>query len=86
MAVFRFLLFFLAGYLILKLIGRYVIPWLGKKAMKKAQSNMREQMEKQRSGDKIYESGNVTIRKSKSQDSKSGNNSEEEYIDFEEVD
>lgn len=85
MALLRFFVFALAGYLLLKIIGRYVLPWLGKKAVEKAQDSMKEKMEQQRSGKKVYESGDIEIRKP-SESNASKQSDDDDYVDYVEID
>lgn len=85
MALLRFLLIVFAGYLLFRVIGRYVLPWLGKKVVEKAQDNMAEQMERRHSGEKVYESGDITIRKTTAKRDLTRKNGNEDYVDYEEV-
>ncbi len=86
MGLLRFLAIAALLYLIFRIIGRFVLPWLTKKAVKKATERMEEQVKQRQQGQKIYQDEKVTIRKT-DQKNKPGkdNSNDDEYIDFEEV-
>jgi hypothetical protein len=87
MGLIRFLAIVALGYLLFKLIGRFLLPYLTRKVVKKAAAQMEEQLKRQQEGEKIYQDGKVTIRKPKEQNSASNKNSSDrdEYVDYEEV-
>ena len=79
----RFLFwFFLISYF-LKLLGRYVFPYLLKRFLKKKQTEFNQQFSQRKSP--VENEGEVSI-KTKSKKSKSNTSKLGEYIDFEEVD
>ena len=79
----RFLFwFFLISYF-LKLLGRYVFPYLLKIFLKKKQTEFNQQFSQRKSP--VENEGEVSI-KTKPKKSKSNTSKLGEYIDFEEVD
>lgn len=79
----RFLFwFFLISYF-LKLLGRYVLPYLLKRFLKKKQTEFTQQFSQRKSP--VEKEGEVSI-KTKPKKSKSNTSKLGEYIDFEEVD
>jgi len=79
----RFLFwFFLISYF-LKLLGRYVFPYLLKRFLKKKQTEFNQQFSQRKSP--VENEGEVSI-KTKPKKSKSNTSKLGEYIDFEEVD
>jgi len=92
MGLIRFLAIALIIYSVFRLLMRYVFPWLAKYVLRKASQQMQDQMNQQRNGnrepkaEKIYDKGNVEIRKtSKTLGNKTSSASDDEYVDFEEV-
>ncbi len=86
MGLLRFLLIILAGYLLFRVIGRLLLPWLGKKAVNKAREQMEEQMKRQQSGERIYKDGETEIRSKKNTPSRPKSDDQGEYVDYVEVD
>ena len=79
----RFLFwFFLISYF-LRLLGRYVFPYLLKRFLKKKQTEFTQQFSQRKST--VEKEGKVSI-KTKPKKSKSNTSKLGEYIDFEEVD
>ena len=74
--------FFLISY-ILRILGRYILPILLKRYIKKKQSQFNQQFNYQDSP--VEEEGEVSI-KTKPKKSKTDTNDIGEYVDFEEVD
>jgi hypothetical protein len=74
--------FFLISY-ILKVLGRYILPILLKRYIKKKQSQFNQQFNHQDSP--IEKEGKVSI-KTKPKKSKTDTNDMGDYVDFEEVD
>lgn len=69
-----------------RLLARVFLPILGRYAIKKVSQNFEEQMKSQSQGQRVYEDGKVEIRKSESsQKQNQSAESQDEYIDFEEV-
>lgn len=70
---------------------RYVFPWVAKYVLRKASQSMQDQMNSQMNNngspkaEKIYDNGNVEIRKSKTSANKTASAGDDEYVDFEEV-
>lgn len=87
MGLIRFLAILALVYLLFKLIGRFLLPYLTRKVVKKAAEQMEEQLKRQQEGEKIYQDGKVTIRKPKEPHSSGNRNAsdKDEYVDFEEV-
>jgi len=85
MGLLRFLLIGFAIYWGWRLFTRFLLPFLAKYFLKKATTKMQDQVKNQREGQKVYSSGNVEIRKTTQQKSGGTNNTQEEYVDFEEV-
>lgn len=85
MALLRFLVIAFMIYLGFRLIVRYLLPLFGHYVVRKASEQVTEQMTRQQQGRKIYQDGNMTIRKS-DQRNKNANGADEEYIDFQEID
>ena len=79
----RFLFWFLLISYILKLLGRYIFPYLLKSYVKKKQSEFNQQFSQSPSNEE--KEGEVTI-KTKPKKSKSDTSKIGEYIDFEDVD
>ncbi|MAO71227.1 MAG: DUF4834 domain-containing protein [Flavobacteriales bacterium] len=79
----RFLFWFLIISYILKLLGRYIIPYLLKRYVKKKQSEFNQQFSQRQSNEE--KEGEVSI-KTKPKKPKSDTSKMGEYIDFEEVD
>lgn len=69
-----------------RIIGRYILPWLGKWAIRKAGQRMQDQVNvnfqqsQKRREDVIKDDGNIKISKTKS------SSDEGEFVDFEEID
>ena len=81
MGLLRTLLIILVVYYGLKLVARYVFPYLLKRAVSKVQKNMNSQHTQQEDKSKV---GQTTVNyKPKTS---SGNSKPGEYIDFEEID
>ena len=74
--------FFLISY-ILRVLGRYILPILLRRYIKKKQSQFNQQFNPQNSP--LEEEGEVSI-KTKPKKSKTDTNDMGEYVDFEEVD
>ena len=74
--------FFLISY-ILRILGRYILPILLRRYIKKKQSQFNQQFNQQNSP--VDEEGEVSI-KTKPKKSKTDTNDMGEYVDFEEVD
>lgn len=85
MGLIRFLAIALLIYFGFKLLVRFFLPLLGKYAIKKASESMQEQAKRTQEGPKVYEQGNVTIRKPAAGNSRN-RSSDEEYVDFQEID
>jgi hypothetical protein len=91
MGLIRFLAIALIFYAIFKLMMRYVFPWVAKYVLRKASQQMQDQMNNQMNNggapkaEKIYDKGNVEIRKSKTSGNKAASAGDDEYVDFEEV-
>jgi len=85
MGLIRFLAIAFLIYFGFKLLVRFFLPLLGKYAIKKASENMQEQAKRAQDGPKVYEQGNVTIRKPAGGNTRSKSN-DEEYVDFQEID
>lgn len=92
MGLIRFLGIALMFYGIWMLLRRYILPMLGRVLVKKATEKMQDQMNQQFGGqarpkaEKVYQSGNVEITKTKqSKSSTQSASSDDEYVDFEEI-
>ena len=85
MGLLKFLAVVFLVILAIRLIGRLILPLLGKYAIQKVNKTMQERMETQSKGNKIYEDGDVTIRRKKEDKNTSGNR-DDEYVDFQEID
>lgn len=86
----RTILIILAVYFAFKLIGRYVLPWLARKATHKMQQKMQDEMRRRSGQQPLRKEGEVTIEytnESKKRKKPSSNASRVgEYVDYEEVD
>ena len=72
-------------YLIIRLITRFILPLAARYFMRKASETLQEQVKTRQSGQKIYEEGEVTIRKTQQKSSESKASDSGDYVDFEEV-
>jgi hypothetical protein len=68
-----------------RMLARFFLPLLGKYAIKKVNENMQERAKTQQQGEKIYQDGEVEIRKTKSDHKTSTQSNDDEYIDYEEL-
>jgi hypothetical protein len=84
MGLIRTLLIIAVIYFSLRLISRFVFPFVARYFMKKASETLQEQMRSTQQGQKIYQEGEVTIRKKDQKDQAKGMD-EGEYVDYEEV-
>lgn len=85
MGLIRILGIFLIIYLAMQLISRYLLPWAAKYFVKKASEGMQERMRTREDGEKIYQEGEVTIRKTAPKSDNSSSSEDGEYVDYEEV-
>ena len=85
MGLLRLLFIVAAVYLIFRIIGRYVLPWLMRYAVNKAGNQMKEQMKTRTEGEKIYQDEKVTIRRTQNKANGNGSSQDDEYVDFEEI-
>lgn len=85
MGLLRILGILLIIYFAMRLISRFLLPFIGRYFVKKANESMQERMRQQREGDKIYQDGEVTIRKANKSGNKSSEGDDGEYVDYEEV-
>jgi hypothetical protein len=83
MALIRFLTIALIIYFAWKLVVRIFLPMLGNYAVRKATENLKEQSQRARNGDKVYQRGDMTIRKPADPSKKGG--SERDFTEYEEV-
>lgn len=90
MGLIRFILIGLCIYLSYRLLVRFVLPLLGRYAMKKAAERLQDQVkrnaDKQQGKKRVYQDSEMTIHKT--QDAKNDNgasNDDDEYVDFEEI-
>lgn len=63
---------------------RYLLPLLGKYAIKKATESIQEKAKNQTEGQKIYQHGDITIRKP-SPNNKNARSNDEDFVDYQEV-
>ena len=69
-----------------RLLARFFLPLLGKYAIKKVTETMQERVKTQQEGERIYQDGKVEIRKvNKSDPNSHEDDSNSDYIDYEEV-
>lgn len=89
MGLIKFLVIVLGIYAAYWLIVRILLPRFGRYAMKKAserlQDQMKRQAERQQGQERIYQDEDVTIHKTQ-QTRRTNSASDDEYVDFEEVD
>lgn len=86
MGLLRLLAIIFIVYLVFRLAARFLFPLLAKYFIRKATSNMEERVKSQQAGKKVFEEGDIEIRKmDRRQDGGSSANNEDDYIDFEEV-
>ncbi|MCO4806390.1 MAG: hypothetical protein KC456_07345 [Flavobacteriales bacterium] len=85
MGLLKFLAVVFLVILAIRLIGRLILPLLGKYAINKVTETMRERQESQSNGNKIYQDGDVTIRR-KDEGKNTSSSRDEEYVDFQEID
>lgn len=85
MALLRFLVIAFMIYLGFRLIVRYLLPLFGHYVVRKASERVTEQMTRQQQGRKVYQDNNMTIRKS-DRSGKNASGTDEEYVDFQEID
>ncbi len=81
----RFLAILLLVVLVFRLLMRFLLPILGKYAVKKATESMQEKTKQQTEGQKIYQHGDITIRKPTSSNNRNASNNEEDFVDYQEV-
>ncbi|GAB5538864.1 MAG: hypothetical protein Salg2KO_09670 [Salibacteraceae bacterium] len=82
--VLKALAIIIAAVLLFRLLIRFLLPILGKFAIKKVTENMKEQSKRKTDGEKVYQKGDIEIRKS-NKNSAGGGNSDDEYVDYTEV-
>ncbi|MEX2595549.1 MAG: DUF4834 family protein [Salibacteraceae bacterium] len=85
MGLIRFLAIAFVIYMAFRLLTRFILPWIARQFIKKASKSMQDQMKSRTEGDKVYEEGEITIRKTKSERASTKKKDDDEYIDFEEV-
>lgn len=89
MGLLRFALILLGIYAAYWLIVRILLPRFGRYAVRKAserlQDQMKRQAERQQGQERVYEDSDVTIHKTQ-QTKRTNSASDDEYVDFEEVD
>ena len=85
MGLIRVLGIILIIYVSLRLLSRYVLPFLARYVVKKATENMQETVKSQQQGQKVYQDEKVVIRKTQSTKSDDDRTDDGEYVDFEEV-
>jgi hypothetical protein len=73
-------------YLVFRLAARFLFPLVARYFMKKAASTMEEHMKSQKSGEKVFQEGDVEIRKMDNPNSQAASDRQDDYIDFEEID
>ena len=72
-------------YVGVRIIARFVLPFLGKYFIKKATENIQEKARTQREGEKVYQDGEVTIRKQQTRSARDASSDEGDYVEYEEV-
>ena len=80
----RILAIILVIVVVLRVLARYLLPVLGRYAIKKASEKMHEKA-RTRYGKKVFQAGDITIRKSDHSNPNQGNE-DIEYIDYEDID
>ncbi len=86
MGFLKFLFFVIAIYYILKLIGRYVMPYFLSIFIRKAQDRMMGNSSNYTSPKKSKKEGEVSVNSSYQKTPKSNKDTIGDYVDFEEVD
>ncbi len=85
----RFLFFVIILYLIFRLLGRYVLPWLVKRYVRNVQKRYyrhNPHMDPRKRDKGKQNEGNIHIKRSgKKDDSRENNSGLGEYVDYEEV-
>ena len=85
-ALLNFIFIIIVIYLVFRLLGRYVLPYLVKRYVNKAKKNFYEKQQANRDNDyDKSKEGEVNIKYKKNQKSKSSKDELGDYIDFEEV-
>lgn len=86
--VFRLILIFLAIYYIAKLIRIFLLPWLLKKFITKAQQKMQDQMNQQFGGQGQYvdnEEGKIFVQTGPKSKKNKNSSSDDDFVEYEEI-
>ena len=80
----RFLLIILLVIIGFRLFVRFVFPLIAKYFVKKASDSIQEQTKRKTQGEKVFEKGDIEIRKPRRPDNRS-KDSDDDYVDYTEV-